>query len=342
MKKRTLLIYLMFLLTMLVLPTQIQAEGEARLKLEFARGQLDVGQEIRVPILVENAPLIYGVESHLTFDPTVLEVVSLEHGTFLTDKPDEKAFVLQQDFNNNKGTIDYALALLNPAPPVEGAGLLATVTFRARGGGEANLVVTETLFGTQQGEEIVAVADPVAVTVIGAPAPAQRIVGADDNLQNTASTVDEAATNATADTADDSMTNASEANPAGNNQAVNTNQGNNVQPDNGQNQPETSLNGQPNNADANAEQPSNNNAVNNNQPDDHTQPATNPLQPNAASQGQADQSANPAEQNGSNTGLLVGFGLIGIASIIGLFVLVGVGLVGVIFLVVMRRNRQSY
>jgi hypothetical protein len=167
---------------LLVLPAIASAAGEPRLQLSVEKLNVVVGQEISVALWVENAPLIYGVESHLVFDPAALEVVSLEHGDFLSPDPANEAFILQNQADNEAGTLDYALALLNPAPPVEGDGLLASITFQAKADGSTTIQIKEALFGTQTGEEIVPVVQDTELTIIagdGQPAAAADQPGAE-------------------------------------------------------------------------------------------------------------------------------------------------------------------
>jgi hypothetical protein len=147
-------------LVLLLSPVIATANGESRMRLSANSLHLEAGQETTVDLLIENAPSIYGVEGHLAFDPDVLEVVDadpnlagvqLAPGDFIDF---DRAFVLQNQADNQAGTLDYALTLLNPAPPVQGDGLLARITFRARVDGPATIRIVSGLFGTQTGEVI--------------------------------------------------------------------------------------------------------------------------------------------------------------------------------------------
>jgi hypothetical protein len=119
-----------------------------------------VGKTFVVEVQVKNAPMIYGSDVRLTLDPQKLEVVDADTkqagiqfvpGNFIDPK---KSFVVQNNVNNQAGTIDYALSLLNPAPPVSGKGDLFQVTFRAKVQGNTTISISEGLFGTQNGETI--------------------------------------------------------------------------------------------------------------------------------------------------------------------------------------------
>ncbi len=165
---------LISILAFLTLPALVLAAGNPRLYLSTEKLELETGQEVAVSVFIENAPVIYGVEGHFTFDPTRLEVIDLAHGDFLSADPDNETFILQNQADNQTGRIDYALALLNPAPPVEGDGLLATIVFKAKTDGTAVIQVEEALFGTQTGEAIVPLVEHTQLTI--SPVTGQPIV----------------------------------------------------------------------------------------------------------------------------------------------------------------------
>ncbi len=162
---------LLFTLALSVLSVSAQAESGGRLRPAVNDSSLVVGQEVTVDVLVEDAPLIYGVDVWVTFDPNLLEVVDadesqdgvqFESGDFLDP---EQSFVLQNHASNETGTIDYALALFNPAPPVQGDGLLARITFRAKAEGQTTISIAEGLFGTQTGETVAPLLESAEVRI---------------------------------------------------------------------------------------------------------------------------------------------------------------------------------
>jgi hypothetical protein len=77
----------------------------------------------------------------------------------------QKSFVLQHGADNEKGTIDYALSLLNPAPAVKGNGRLVQITFRTKAIGQATIFIQEGLFGTQTGETVAPALDALEVKI---------------------------------------------------------------------------------------------------------------------------------------------------------------------------------
>ncbi len=161
MKRSTHIISLVCLsLIFLACPASGQDAGETRLRLSVENVVVAVGQELTVDILAENAPLVYGADVRITFEPAMLEVVDADEsragiqvtpGDFLDL---DRSYVLQHNVDNAAGVIDYALALLNPAPAVQGSGLLAQVTFRGKVAGPTAISITEGLFGTRGGERI--------------------------------------------------------------------------------------------------------------------------------------------------------------------------------------------
>jgi hypothetical protein len=109
-------------------------------------------------LMVENAQDLYGAEFHLTFDPNVVEVVDadaakpglqIQSGDWLTN-----TFVAVNQTDNAAGKIDYAVTLLNPAPPMSGSGVLAVITFKAKANGNTVLKIDKALLATRDGVEI--------------------------------------------------------------------------------------------------------------------------------------------------------------------------------------------
>jgi hypothetical protein len=169
-KNKTLLL-LSLTLAFLSIVITAQAAGNSQVLLSTKRDTLKVGEETGVDILIEDAPVIYGADVQVRFDPNILEVVDvdekqagiqIEAGKFIDEK---KSFYLLHNVDNDKGSIDYALTLLNPAPPVKGDGQLARITFRAKAAGSTVVSVVKGKFGTQTGETISAQLAGVEITV---------------------------------------------------------------------------------------------------------------------------------------------------------------------------------
>jgi hypothetical protein len=124
--------------------------------------ELTAGQEFTLDVLVENIPPIYGADVRLLFSPDEVEVVTLSDGDFINA---ENSFFLQNEFNNEEGSIDYALALVNPAPEAQGNGRLLTVTFLAKRDGASAVGIESSEFGTRTGDLVTLIKDGVEVVI---------------------------------------------------------------------------------------------------------------------------------------------------------------------------------
>jgi hypothetical protein len=152
---------LALLLVALLLSGPLTGTGSAQegavVRLEPLPGQEGAGA-IAVAIHIENATRLYGAEVHLAFDPARLEVqdadpdtegVQIQAGDF--PSPD---FVVQNQADNVKGTIDYAATQLAPREAVNGSGVLATVTVRGKDKGTSSLTFVGAKLADPDGQEI--------------------------------------------------------------------------------------------------------------------------------------------------------------------------------------------
>jgi hypothetical protein len=176
------ILVLVLTLTLTILPTSVYAAGKPQLQLSANKLEVKVGKKVTVEVLVKNAPAIYGADVRLAFDPRLLEVVDADKKTEgIQVKPGklldaDKGFFLQHAVDNEAGTIDYALTLLNPAPPAEGNGLLMRITFRAKVDGLATIAISQGLFGTQTGDTIQPTLDQVNITIGNASTPTPTLI----------------------------------------------------------------------------------------------------------------------------------------------------------------------
>lgn len=172
---------LMLLLTLAWLMSfaTVMAAEDSRLSLSVENLNLTVGEETTVDLLVENMPQVYGADVQLTFDPQVLEVVDadkqlagvqVQAGDFIDI---EQGFPLRNQVDNENGIIHYALTLMNPAPAVEGNGVLTRITFRAKADGQSNVRIKTGEFGTREGVVVKPAweAEPVVFTINRNPTP---------------------------------------------------------------------------------------------------------------------------------------------------------------------------
>ncbi len=150
----------------------------ARLRLDPATLNLATGGVGELDIRVENVSRLAGAEVHLTFNPTLLEIVDADpategvqiaHGEFLS--PD---FVVQNAADSTAGTIDYAIACMPLDKAVSGSGVLAHVTVRALAKGETQIEVSGALLADME-EQPIPVETASSVVVIGSPGPSPMV-----------------------------------------------------------------------------------------------------------------------------------------------------------------------
>ena len=136
------------------------AAADPRVLIELDNPTPLVGDLVNVTVLIEDAPVVYGAQLSLTYDPTKWAIQDMDTGmeglqfipgNFINPTG---AFVLQNAVDANTGTLSYALSLVNPAPPVDGDGTLAQFSLKALEPGVTQISITEALLGTQSGETI--------------------------------------------------------------------------------------------------------------------------------------------------------------------------------------------
>jgi hypothetical protein len=94
-----------------------------------------------VNIELKDAVEVYGVELKLHYDPTQLQVRDSnpgQQGTQIIPGPllgVENRFIIRNTADTETGQISFAFTPLNPAPPISGEGVLATIEFEVVGEG---------------------------------------------------------------------------------------------------------------------------------------------------------------------------------------------------------------
>lgn len=147
------------ILTVAAVPAVKAENAKAVLRPDPLSLGLKPGDEGSMVIRVDAVQNLYGLEFHLSFDPAVAEVVDADAskpGIQIKEQSDllKNSFVAVNNVDNEAGKIDYAVTLLNPAPPVSGGGPIATITFKAKGAGTSPLKVDKAIFATRKAEEI--------------------------------------------------------------------------------------------------------------------------------------------------------------------------------------------
>lgn len=119
---------------------------------------LATGADGAVILRFENVQNLYGLEAHLTFDPAIVEVLDLD-----ASKPGVQVqiadwlaggFVATNQVDNSTGKIDIAATLINPALPIDGAGSIATISFRGKLEGVSPLTLDSIILATRDSDVI--------------------------------------------------------------------------------------------------------------------------------------------------------------------------------------------
>ena len=134
------------------------SQAGAVVRISPATQQIAAGQTTVVEIRVDNVSGLAAADVELRFNPTVLQVVDadqaregiqIQPGNF--PSPD---FVAMNTADNSGGSVRYAVTQLPPHQPVNGGGLLASISFRAVNGGSSDLTFNIANLANAQGQPI--------------------------------------------------------------------------------------------------------------------------------------------------------------------------------------------
>ena len=116
------------------------------------------GDRLTVQLELADVDALYGVEVHLSFEPSSVNVVDAypekpglqsDHGGFLS--PD---FVVQNVVSETKGEIHYAIAQMLPRDPVSGGGVLMATYLEAASAGEFSVGIDRLTLVNDSAQEI--------------------------------------------------------------------------------------------------------------------------------------------------------------------------------------------
>ena len=143
----------------LILDASCVPSSSVVVKIESLVSPVQVNETVTMPVKVDNIAGLIAMEIHISFDPNVLEVVSLTETNFVVAD-----FTVQNTFDNTAGTIDYAVAQMN-RPAAEGSGTLFEIVFRAKSSGDSAI----SFRGTEAAPEGIILSDangkPLQVTL---------------------------------------------------------------------------------------------------------------------------------------------------------------------------------
>lgn len=136
----------------------VHAQQGASVWLEPETLALHAGETAEVHVLIAGVTDLAGVEMHISFDPSLVEVldtapeeegIQIAHGDFLAVD-----FVAVNRVDPDEGRIDYAVARMPPHPPASGSGELAVITVRATGSRDTLLTLDDVILADPDGDPI--------------------------------------------------------------------------------------------------------------------------------------------------------------------------------------------
>jgi LysM repeat protein len=181
MRKRTAQVVLLVLVVLLALLPVSTAFAQTTIVLINPPSQsVDVGQTVTVQIKADTVTNLYGVDIRLSFDAAKLEAqdadgnsangVQMAPGTLLDPA---QGFLAQNSVNNTTGQAQYVFALMSPATPVSGTGVLASITFEATAAGNAVISLDSVTLSDQEAQPIPATLMNGSITVLPVGGPTE-------------------------------------------------------------------------------------------------------------------------------------------------------------------------
>jgi general secretion pathway protein D len=113
----------------------------ARLRFDPQTLTLAPGQTATLGVAVENVNDLYSIPMMLQYDPAVISIEDIQHGTFLSSGNQEIAIV--QGGDKSKGQIMIAATRQPNTPGVSGSGTLLGIVVRAVGAGASNVSIVQ-------------------------------------------------------------------------------------------------------------------------------------------------------------------------------------------------------
>lgn len=153
-------------------------------RVQPASVSLNPNESTTLEIRIENVAELFAADIEIRFDPAILQVqdadpgkdgIQVQPGNF--PSPD---FVAENVADNSAGVIRYALTQLPPSTPLNGSGLMLSITFQGVANGSSNITIANLALATNQGQQIQATPENGTVTVgsggpvaTATPAPVQ-------------------------------------------------------------------------------------------------------------------------------------------------------------------------
>ncbi len=129
-------------------PSPTPQPADTSLEIEPAENDAQPGDTLDVRLTIRDASSLYGLQLNCTVDPAVLQFQEIRFGDFFDDP-----LVGFNQINPAAGTWFGAITQKNPAPPVSGDGLVATLSFNVVAPGDMS-VFCQPLAANRDGFEL--------------------------------------------------------------------------------------------------------------------------------------------------------------------------------------------
>ncbi len=116
--------------------TTAQAQAQTALTISPASTTLQAGQSATLAVRITDVQDLYAYDITLRYDPTLVEVTSIDNGSFL-----QGGFTAAQILDPAAGTAQLAFTSIPPFTAQSGSGELATFKVKAKSGGSARISI---------------------------------------------------------------------------------------------------------------------------------------------------------------------------------------------------------
>lgn len=143
------------------------APPETAVYISPASQEAGVGSTGTVHVSIDHVTGLYGYEIHLTFDPAIVQAEGdIQPGDIFAGKPVQ---IFQNDINNTRGTVDYAVTLQAEPEGVTGDGTLLGLAFQCTAEGTSGISLTaESRLSDIEGDPIERTLQNGTITCLGA------------------------------------------------------------------------------------------------------------------------------------------------------------------------------
>ena len=133
---------------------------QALARLEPHSSSIEGSTPVSVDVVLDGLVDLYGVEVHLAFDPALVKLadsdpdfpgVQISPGSAF---PRGSSFVALNQVDNDQGTIDFAVTLLNPAKPLHGTIVLASFSMQGLTSGSVDVKFAQVLLADRGGNPL--------------------------------------------------------------------------------------------------------------------------------------------------------------------------------------------